>query len=66
MKQIGFTLTTLGEILIAITVLSVHGRVAKEHKIDSKVFLEIKKEKTIGVVGILLLILGFILQLPFL
>jgi len=64
MEIIGFTLQTLGEVLVALTVLFVHQRVIKEHKIDEKVFLDIKKERVIGTLGIIFIITGYFLQLP--
>ena len=60
---IGFTLQTLGEILVAFTALAVHHRVWKEHKIDKKVFKSMKREQVLGFLAILFLVMGFFLQL---
>ncbi len=65
MELLGHTLDVVGKIMIAYTAIRVHLRVWKEHKIDEAVFLEMKREKTIGVVGIALIILGYFLELPF-
>ncbi|MBM3205168.1 hypothetical protein FJZ48_04320 [Candidatus Uhrbacteria bacterium] len=64
MQPIGFVLQTLGELLIAITVLRVHSRMKKEHKIDGVVLSELKEEQRLGHFGIALLAIGFLLQLP--
>lgn len=50
--------------MIGYTVIKVHGRVAKEHKIDNPVISEMSRERKIAISGIVLIILGFILQLP--
>ena len=57
------TITTLGHILIAFTVLKVHHRVLREHKIDRKVFLEMRREQIVGLVGLFLIILGYLMRL---
>jgi len=62
---IGFTLHTLGEIMVGFTAIMVHHRVWKEHKIDSRVFNEMNKERKIGIVGLSLIIIGFAIELVF-
>ncbi|HEA84523.1 MAG TPA: hypothetical protein ENI04_00890 [Candidatus Wildermuthbacteria bacterium] len=64
MEIIGFTFDVLGKIMIAFTAIMVHYRFAKEHKIDEKVFSEMKREKIIGILGIVFIIIGYLLQLP--
>ncbi len=64
LSLIGFSLLTLGEIMIGYTVIKVHGRVAKEQKIDASVIAEMSREKRIAMFGISLIILGFVIQLP--
>jgi len=63
MEIAGLTTGTLGTILIAYTALRVHHRVRKEHAIDSVVEKEMGKEMRIGVAGIALVIIGYVLQL---
>lgn len=58
-------LQTIGEVIIGLTVIMVHHKVIEEHKIDKKVFLVMKREQLLGGFGILLIILGFMLKLPF-
>jgi hypothetical protein len=52
-----------GKILIAVTVLLVHSRVRREHKIDKRVLKEMGKETVIGVLGIVLMLVGYLLHL---
>jgi len=60
---IGLTLDSLGSILIAYTAIKVHYRFRKEHKIDENVFSVMKREHVIGVLGIILIVLGYTLQM---
>lgn len=63
--NIGLTLDTLGKILLGITVLMVHWHVLKEHEIDVDVLRAMRKERTLGMLGIALIIAGYVLQLLF-
>jgi len=62
---LGFTLQVIGEIFIAIAVLRMHGKLSEEHKIDKKVISTIHQEKRITYLAITLIVVGFILQVPF-
>lgn len=61
----GTTLGTLGKVILGITVIRVHGRLSKEHSVDDAVVNEIHKEKTLGILGIALLVLGYIIEMFF-
>lgn len=61
---IGFTLDVIGKILVAYTAIMVHYRFWQEHKIDEKVFAAMKNEFLIGILGVALIIVGYILQIP--
>ena len=45
MQLIGFTLDLFGKILISYTVIAVHHRFRKEHKVDEEVFEIMRKEQ---------------------
>lgn len=60
---IGFSFQILGEVMIGVTVILVHRRVRKEHKIDRTVYQEMSREQTIGILGIILLIVGYFMQI---
>ena len=61
---VGFTLDVIGKVMIAYMAIVVHHRFRKEHKIDKAVFQSMRNEQIIGVVGIGLIILGYLLQIP--
>jgi len=65
MEFIGYTIETTGKILVAYTAIAVHHRVWKEHQIDEKVFKTMKKEQLFGIIGIILIVVGYALQAPF-
>jgi hypothetical protein len=53
----------LGTLMIAITALSVHLKMKKEKGVDAQVITQIGKEKIFAYIGILLLIIGFSLEI---
>lgn len=63
MEMLALTLDISGKVMVAYTAIAVHGRVQKEQKIDRAVFRAMKLEKTIGITGIILMILGYLLHL---
>lgn len=63
LEILGFTLDIIGKIMVALTAIAVHHRFRKEHKIDELVFKAMKREQLIGISGIILMIIGFFLQL---
>ena len=64
MELFGATLDLIGKILIAFTALRVHYRFRKEHKVDERVFRAMRREHILAILGIILIILGYLLQLP--
>ena len=62
---IGLILDTTGKVMIGLAVLGVHRHISKEHKIDTYVLRAMRKERILTVLGILLIIIGAILQLVF-
>ena len=60
---IGITFDVIGTILIAYTVLRVHNRAREERAIDSRVINEMKKERAASIVGIVLIIVGYVFQM---
>ena len=61
---LGFTIDVVGKVLIAYTAIRVHHRFWQEHKIDKAVFAEMHHEQKLGFVGIGLIIIGYLLQVP--
>jgi len=62
MATIGLTLNVIGEVFLAILIIRVHKKFLMEGRIDRKVKRVIRKEISYGVICILLLIAGYILQ----
>ena len=60
---IGITLDVIGTILIAYTVLWVHNRAREERVIDFRVINEMKKERAASILGIALIIIGYMFQM---
>lgn len=63
MENLAFTLDIIGKIMVAYTALAVHDRVRQEHKIDRAVFRVMKREKTIGLAGIIFMLAGYIIHI---
>lgn len=61
--MIGKTLEVLGELCIGYLATRVHSRVIKEHRIDAAVLREMKMEKHVGTIGVVLIMVGFALEL---
>lgn len=62
MNILALTLDIIGKVMIAYTALAVHGRVRKEQKIDAIVFRVMKREKVVGITGIIFMIAGYIIH----
>lgn len=60
----GFTLDVVGKILLAVSILLVHGRIKQEKKIDKHIIKEMEVEKIMVIIGIIFIIFGYLLQLP--
>lgn len=63
LEVIGLSLDIIGTVLIAYPAIAVHSRFWKEHKVDEKVFKEMRKEQILGMIGIVTVMIGFTLQL---
>lgn len=61
--SVGLTSDTIGKILLGVTVLSVHWHVLKEHKTDKDVLRTMRGEQVLGALAILLIVVGYVLQL---
>ncbi len=60
---IGRTVTFLGELLIAVMVLWVHHKVEHDKKIDKSVIRSLKQEWVLASLGVVLLILGYAIEI---
>lgn len=57
------SLEFVGGLMIAFAALRVHHRFLNEHQVDDLVFNIMKREQRIGIVGVILLTMGFFLNL---
>lgn len=62
-EAIGFTFDFVGTVLLAVSLFRVHSRVMHEHKIDRKVIREIRKEQIMIIIGLALIVIGYVLQI---
>lgn len=63
MEIVAATLEFFGTISIAFAALKVHHRVLNEHHIDKKVIKEMRREQYIGIAGVILLIIGYLMHI---
>ncbi len=61
---LGATIQMIGEVMVALTVIKVHGRVMRDKKVDEDVIKEMRQEQWLGIFGVLCIVLGYALQLP--
>ena len=61
----GLTIGVIGKVLLAAGVLMAHSKLAHEHKIDLKVLRAFRIEHTITIIGIILIIIGYFLEVHF-
>jgi hypothetical protein len=62
---IGLILEFVGTIMLGYTVLAVHFRIGEDRKLDNAVFKAIKTERYAGVLGLILIAIGFVAQVTF-
>lgn len=63
MELIITTLDVIGTVLIGWAALRVHHRVLNEHKIDEKVMRVMRVEQKLGILGIVLVLLAYLLHI---
>ena len=56
------TIEVIGVLMVAFTAIRVHHRVLQEHEIDEKVYAEMKREQVVGVLGMGLIAIGFVMK----
>jgi hypothetical protein len=61
----GITLGVLGKLILGLAVLRVHTHIREEKKIDNVVIQSIKREELLTIVGIFLIVVGYILEVSF-
>jgi hypothetical protein len=61
----GLTLGTIGKLVLGIAVLRVHVYILREHTIDNVVLRALKREQIVTVLGLFLIVLGYVLEIMF-
>lgn len=61
----GLTIGTIGKLVLGIAVLRVHVYILQEHKIDNVVLKALKREQVVTVVGLALIVAGYLLEVFF-
>lgn len=61
----GLTTGVIGKVMLAVGVLWAHSSVAHEHKIDLKVLKSFRLERWITIIGLILIVAGYIMELSF-
>jgi hypothetical protein len=61
----GLTLGIIGKVLLGLSVVLVHTKITKEKHIDGLVLLEMRKERKMAILGIILMVVGYVLELSF-
>lgn len=63
LENITITLEAMGTLLIAWAALRVHHRVLNEHKISPQVVRIMRIEQMLGIVGMVMVFIGFVLNI---
>ena len=61
----GLTLGVVGKVLLGGAVIMVHSKITDEKRIDGIVLMEMRHERNIALLGIALMIAGYLLELAF-
>lgn len=61
----GLTVSVIGKVLLASGVIMAHSQIEHEHRIDAKVIRSFHKERAMTFVGILLILIGYGMEIYF-
>lgn len=61
----GITFGTVGKLVLGYAVLRVHIYILREHRIDNVVLNAIKREQIVTIIGLLLIVFGFLFEVVF-
>lgn len=61
----GLTISVVGKVLVVCSVLFAHSKLAHEHRIDRKVIRSFHTEFVITVLGLILIIGGYFMEISF-
>tara|TARA_B100000508_G_scaffold60333_1_gene47139 strand:- start:178877 stop:179110 length:234 start_codon:yes stop_codon:yes gene_type:complete len=58
----GMTLTVAGKVMVILAALALHGKISKDHKISDAVVTEYHKERNFVLLGLALIVIGYVLE----
>lgn len=61
----GLTTSVIGKVMLAVGVLKAHGEIVHEHRIDQKVIMTFKTERWLTIFGLLLIVIGYGMEVYF-
>jgi hypothetical protein len=61
----GITFGVIGKVLVVLAVLHMHHSLVKEHRIDRSVILTYQQERILTFIGLILITLGYALEVYF-
>lgn len=61
----GLTIGTVGKLVLGIAVLRVHVYILREHAIDNVVLRALKREQYVTLLGLALIIIGYLFEILF-
>tara|TARA_B100001989_G_scaffold249942_1_gene226163 strand:+ start:1488 stop:1763 length:276 start_codon:yes stop_codon:yes gene_type:complete len=61
----GLTISMIGKVMLAVGVLIAHSELAHEKKIDQKVLKSFRLEHTLTIIGLILIVFGYGLEIYF-
>jgi len=63
LRFLALTMDVAGKLLLGIMALMVHNRIIKEKRIDKKILREMKREKRVAYIAIILILLAYIIEI---
>lgn len=63
LEIIGRTIDVIGKIMVAFTAIMVHHRFLEEHQVDEQVFKTMKRERYVGIVGMIMMVMGYVIEI---
>lgn len=63
--SLGMGIGVVGKLLLGIAVLRVHAHILREHRIDRAVLASLRVEQIVTVLGLVLIVIGYVMELMF-
>ncbi len=61
----GLTIGVIGKLMLAVGVLLAHSEILNEKMIDNKVLMRFRTERVLALIGIVLILIGYIMEVYF-